>query len=151
MKDKVFIRILSPITVAVVLLIDIFAIGYGVYSVIKIMENPSAITICFAIMMAIVIVISGFVTKEVFSNGVLFRDDNIEFIGLDNDNLFEYKDIEKLEFHRDDKVSFKKNFNDRHSILILHLKDERVATIDIGLTTKKVLLKIVDQINNRIK
>ena len=151
MKDKVFIRILSPITVAVVLLIYIFAIGYGVYSVIKIMENPSAITICFAIMMAIVIVISGFVTKEVFSNGVLFRDDNIEFIGLDNDNLFEYKDIEKLEFHRDDKVSFKKNFNDRHSILILHLKDERVATIDIGLTTKKVLLKIVDQINNRIK
>ena len=151
MKDKVFIRILSPITVAVVLLIDIFAIGYGVYSVIKIMENPSAITICYAIMMAIVIVISGFVTKEVFSNCVLFRDDNIEFIGLDNDNLFEYKDIEKLEFHRDDKVSFKKNFNDRHSILILHLKDERVATIDIVLTTKKVLLKIVDQINNRIK
>ncbi len=151
MKDKIFIRILSPITIAVVLLIDIFAIGYGVYSVIKVMENTSAVTICFAVMMAIVIVIACFVTKEVFSNGVMFKADEVEFIGLDDNNIFAYNDIEKVEFHRDDKISFKKNFNDRHSIIVLHLKDEKVTTIDIGLTTKKVLCKIVDELNNRTK
>ena len=85
----------------------------------KVAENPSAITICFAVMMAIVIIISGFVTKEVFSNGVLFKENEIEFIGLDDDNIFAYSDIEKIEFHKDEKASFKKNFNDRHSVLIL--------------------------------
>lgn len=151
MNAQKFIRILSPVTIGVVFLIDVFAIGYGVYSAMKVAENPSAMTICFAVMMAIVIIISGFVTKEVFSNGVLFKENEIEFIGLDDDNIFAYSDIEKIEFHKDEKASFKKNFNDRHSVLVLHLKGDMVATIDIGLTTRKALNKIVDELNSRIK
>lgn len=151
MNEKKFIRILSPITIAVVMLLDAFTVGYSIYSINKVIESLNAISICFAVMMLIVVVVACFVTKEVFSNGVMFKETEVEFIGLDKDNLFSYQDIEKIEFQRDDKASFKKNFNDRHSILIFHLNDERVATIDLGLTTKKTLIKIVDELKNRTK
>ena len=46
--------------------------------------------------------------------------------------------------------SFVKNFIDRQSKVILTLKDERVVTVDVGLTTKNGLAAIEKEINERI-
>lgn len=85
------------------------------------------------------------------SNGVKFYGDEMEFTGLDNDSIFAYADIEKVETEKDTKPSFVKNFIDRQSKVILTLKDERVVTIDVGLTTKNGLAAIENEINERIK
>ncbi len=64
--------------------------------------------------------------------------------------FFAYADIEKVETEKDTKPSFVKNFIDRQSKVILTLKDERVVTVDVGLTTKNGLAAIEKEINERI-
>ena len=139
MKDK-FLRILSPITLAVVAILDAAVIGYGIYATI----------IIFALCDLAALIIAVLVTKEVLSNGVKFYSDEMEFTGLDKDSIFAYADIEKVETEKDTKPSFVKNFIDRQSKVILTLKDERVVTVDVGLTTKNGLAAIEKEINERI-
>lgn len=150
MKNK-FLRILSPITLTVVAILDAAVIGYGIYAVKRLTAVQNATIIIFAVCDLAALIIAALVTKEVLSNGVKFYDDEMEFTGLDNDSIFAYADIEKVETEKDTKPSFVKNFVDRQSKVILTLKDERVVTIDIGLTTKNGLTAIEKEINERIK
>lgn len=150
MKDK-FLRILSPITLAVVAVLDVAVIGYGIYAIKRLIAVQNATIIIFTICDFAALIIAALVTKEVLSNGVKFYSDEMEFTGLDNDSIFAYADIEKVETEKDTKPSFVKNFVDRSSKVVLTLKDERVVTIDIGLTTKNGLSAIEKEINERIK
>lgn len=148
--DKKFIRVLSPITIAVVAILDVATIAYGIFAINKIITLRSATAIFFGAIEIFAVIIGILVTKEVFTNGVVFRDDELEFIGIDGDNIFAYDEIEKVETYQDTAASLKKNFIDRHSLLIFSLDDDKVATIDIGLTTKGTLQKIVNELSNRI-
>lgn len=146
-----FIRLLSPIRMGVVALLDAAALGYGIYAVKKLAENPRASVVFFAACVLAAIILAALVTREVLSNGVKFYDDELEFNGLDDDNIFAYADIEKVETFKDTKASLVKNFTDRQSKVIFTMKDGRVVTVDIGLTTKKVLAAVENEINSRIE
>lgn len=149
MKEK-FLRILSPITLAIVAILDIAVIVYGIFAIKRIIEFPRASVIFFGACDFIALIIAVLVTKEVLSYGVKFYDDELEFVGLDNGNIFAYDDIAKVETEKDTKASFVKNFVDRQSKILLTLKNDEVVTIEIGLTTKHTLEKIADEINSRI-
>lgn len=148
MKDK-FIRILSPITLCVVAILDIAVIAYAFFAVKQLMRNQSATTIIFALIEIFAIVIAVLVTREVFKNGVIFHDDEAEFLGLDSDNIFDYENITKVETFKDTAPSFVKNFVDRQAKIIITLKDEQVITIDIGLCTKHTLELIKRELLSR--
>ena len=148
MKDK-FIRILSPIQLAVVAALDIAVIGYGIFAIKKIIQRPRMAVIFFAACVVFGLIVAVLVTKEVVSHGVIFHDDEMEFTGLDSDNIFAYEDITAVETEKDDKPSLVKNFVDRQSKIIITLKDGRVETIYIGVTTKNTLQKISDEICTR--
>lgn len=147
---KKFIRILSPITIIVIFALDAAVISFLVYSIKRILEEISFITIAFIIIEIFAVLIAGFTTKEIFSNGVIFDNEKIEFTGLDNDNVFYYTDISKCEAHKDTKASLRKNFVDRYSHITLYLKDERVVTVNLGLTTTKALNKVKAELESRI-
>lgn len=149
MKNK-FLRILSPITLAVVAILDAAVIGYGIYAIKRLIAVQNTTIIIFALCDLAALIIAVLVTKEVLSNGVKFYSDEMEFTGLDKDSIFAYADIEKVETEKDTKPSFVKNFIDRQSKVILTLKDERVVTVDVGLTTKNGLAAIEKEINERI-
>ncbi|MGN1202036.1 MAG: hypothetical protein ACI4RF_01975, partial [Eubacterium sp.] len=150
MKDK-FIRIISPIQLIVVGILDIAVIGYTVFAIKKIMQRPRMAVIFFAACVVIALIVAVLVTKEIVSHGVIFHDDEMEFTGFDSDNIFAYEDIVKVETEKDEKPSFIKNFIDRQSKIIFTLKEERVVTIAIGITTKNTLQKISDEICERIE
>lgn len=135
----------------VVALLDAAALGYGIYAVKKLAENPRASVVFFAACVLAAIILAALVTREVLSNGIKFYDDELEFNGLDDDNIFAYADIEKVETFKDTKASLVKNFTDRQSKVIFTMKDGRVVTVDIGLTTKKVLAAVENEINSRIE
>ncbi len=149
MKEK-FIRIISPITGSVVAILDAAVIGYGIFAVKKVVEQRSAIAIFFAAVEVLAIIIAALVTKEILTNGVIFRDDEMEFTGMDENNLFDYTDITDIQTQKDDKASLVKNFNDRHSKIILSLKEDKIVTLDIGLTSNKVLSSIESEIRTKI-
>lgn len=148
MKEK-FIRILSPLLIAVVAVLDAATIGYGIFAIKKIIDMPRTNVIIFAACDLVALIVAILVTKETFSNGVKFYDDEVEFTGLDKNNIFAYEDIIDIKTEKDTKASFVKNFMDRQSRIILTLKDDRVITIDIGLTTKGTLEKISSELKSR--
>lgn len=148
MKDK-FIRIISPVTLAVVLVLDIAVAAYSGFAIQKLTHTRSAATIFFAAVEVLAIIVAILVTREVLKNGVIFRDDEFEFSGLDENNLFDYNTIVKAEAFKDEAPSLVKNFVDRHAVLTLTLKDDKVITIDIGLCKKQTLEKIQKEICTR--
>ena len=147
---KKFIRIISPITLTVILALDIAVLVYGAYAIKKIMNSVDIWTILFAIIEVFAIIIAVLVSKEVVSNGVVLYENKIEFTALDDNNCFEFSQIEKIETSRDTRASFKKNFVDRYSRLIIHLHDGSVVTIDLGLTSAKKLALIEKEIKERL-
>lgn len=149
MKEK-FMRILSPVTVAVVAVLDAAVIGYGIFAIKKIMQAPRGPVIFFALCELVALVIAVLVTKETFSNGVKFYDDEMEFVGLDSENIFNYDDVLDVKTEKDIAPSFTKNFIDRQSKIILTLKDDKIITIDIGITTKNALVEIEKEIKSRV-
>lgn len=149
--NKKFIRIISPFSFVTIAALDISVIAFSAYAVIKLSENANAYTIIFAIIDLIAILTAFFASKEVLSNGVCFRENEVEFTGIDNDNIFRYDDIIKVEAQRDTSVSFRKNFVDRYSILTLYLKDDSIVSIQLGVTTGKTLNKVKNNIEERIK
>ena len=149
MKEK-FMRILSPVTLAVVAILDVAVIGYGIFAIKKIIQAPRGPVIFFALCELVALVIAVLVTKETFSNGVKFYDDEMEFVGLDSENIFNYDDILEVRTEKDTAPSFTKNFIDRQSKIILTLKDDKIITIDIGITTKNALAEIEKEIRSRV-
>lgn len=149
MKNK-FIRILSPITLLIIGVLDAGTILFGVYAVQKIIEKQNLWNILFAIIEFFAIIIAILVSKEVVSNGIKLNENEVEFTGLDENNIFAYSDIEKVETSKDTKASLKKNFVDRYSNVILTLKDGNIVTIELGLTTVKTLNKIKKEIESKI-
>lgn len=149
MNNK-FIRVISPITVAVVGCLDLAIIALGVFAIKKIQQSLDGWTIAFLVIELFAIVIGVITSKEAVSNGVRFDESKMEFTGLDDNNIFEYAEIEKIETSKDTKASLRKNFVDRYSSIIIYKKDNSVTTIELGLTTRKTLLKIEKEINSRI-
>lgn len=149
MKDK-FIRILSPIQIFVVGLLDIAVIGYAIFAVKTLAKRQATSVIFFAACVVLAFIVAVLVTKEIVSHGVKFHDDELEFTGIDNDNIFAYEDIVKVETEKDEKASLVKNFVDRQSKIIFTLKNERVVTVYIGITTKSTLKKVSDEIISRL-
>lgn len=150
MNNK-FMRILSPIQLAVVGILDIAVIGYLIFAIKRLIQNPRTTVIIFTAGVAVALIIAILVTKEVLSHGVKFLDDEMEFTGIDGENIFSYDNIASVETKKDDKASLVKNFVDRQSQIILTLKDGKIVTISIGLTTKSTLKKIADEISTRIE
>ena len=154
MKNK-FVRCLSPITAGVTLAMLIAVAFNGYYSVTKIIQSPDWKTAVYLfvelvafvhrILVAVAIVV--LMIKEIIKTGVYFGDDRVEFTGVDDNNVFEYSRISRVEAVRDTKASLKKNFVDRYSRVILYLDDDSVVTVELGLTSKKTL----DYINNEFK
>ena len=149
MKKK-FIRVLSPITLAVVAALDAAVLGFGVFALKKLIEEPSAASIFFTVVEVLAIVTGILVTKEILKNGINFYDDKFEFTGIDENNLFSYEDVEEIETHHDTKASLTKNFFDRHALIMITKKDETVTNVDIGLTTKRTLKRIKKELSNHI-
>ena len=83
MKNK-FIRIISPITFCVVLLLDIGVVAFGITAVKKIIEVANFYTVSFVIIEIISLVICFFVSREVISTGVKFGENDFEFTALSN-------------------------------------------------------------------
>ena len=149
MKRK-FIRIISPITIIVIALLDIAVTGFAVFSIKKIIEVQNLYSIFFGVFEILAIVVSVLVTKETIIHGIAFYEDRLEFTGIDDKNVFPYSDIAEVETYRDTKASLKKNFIDRHSLIIITLNDDTVTTIDIGLTSKKLLIKFKKELKEHI-
>lgn len=152
MKPK-FIRILSPITTAVIALLDVAVIYYLVRCLINIftLYRQDIKQIFFTVCVFLAFMLAIMVTIQTFKNGIKLYDDKFEFTGIDGENTFKYADVESVETKKDTKASFTKNFNDRQSRIILNLKDERIVTIDIGLTTVKTMNKVADLITEKIE
>lgn len=149
MKDK-FIRIISPLALAVVIVLDIGVIAYGVFAIKNLTQRVSTLSIIFALCIVLAVVVAVLTTRETVRNGVIFREDEMEFTGMDNDNVFKYEDIESVAYVKDEKPSFVKNFIDRQSRIVLTFKENKVVTVDIGITTKNKLKQIEKEINQRL-
>ncbi len=76
MKKK-FIRILSPITLIVIALLDIAVISFAVFSVKKIIEVQNLYSIFFAAIEILAIIVAVLVTKETIGNGIVFYEDRL--------------------------------------------------------------------------
>ena len=149
MKQK-FIRILSPITLAVIAVLDIAVLGFGIFAVEKLINAQSAAVIFFAVIEVFAIIVGFLVTREILKNGVIFYDDEFEFNGLDDKNIFTYENIKEIETYQDTSASLSKNFVDRHALIIITANDGTVTTVDIGLTTKNTLKKIKKELERHI-
>lgn len=146
---KKFINTTSIITAVVVLLLDISIVAFLVLCTQKMMEQVNASGVIFAVMMVFAAIVAIKVTANQFKTGIEFEDDKCVFNALDSDNEFFYKDIEKIEIQKDDKISFTKNFIDRYGHIALTMSDGRIHTITLGLVTRKKLVKIKEQIEMR--
>lgn len=149
MKKK-FVRILSPMTLAVVGVLDIAVIYFAFFAVKRLIAFTTKYAIFFAIMELFAFVVSIFVTKNILSQGIIFYDDRLEFTALDENNVVKYEDIDRIETKKDTAASLVKNFVDRQSKIIFYLKDDGILTVDIGLTTNKALNKISREISEQI-
>lgn len=149
MKDK-FIRIISPLTLAVVIVLDIGVIAYSIFAIRNLVHRINVINAVFALCIILAIVVAVLTTRETVKHGVIFREDEMEFTGMDNDNIFRYEDIESVAYVKDEKPSFVKNFIDRQSRIVLTFKENKVVTVDIGITTKNKLKEIEKEINQRL-
>lgn len=148
---KEFIRIVSPLSVFIALVLDGASIWLTAFVINNLISGKTdGMLIAFGVMVIFALIISFLFTKEIISNGIIFYDDRCEFNALDNDNVIYYKDIESIEKYKDTKASLKKNFSDRHSLIIFNLKNDMVHTVDIGLSTKRTLNKIITELNEYI-
>ena len=96
MKDKT-IRIISPTVTAIVAILDAAVLGYGIFAVVKLVQQFSTMSIIFAVIEVFALVVAILVSKEVLSNGVVFRDDEAEFTGVDDNNIITYDEIAEID------------------------------------------------------
>ncbi len=149
MKDK-FIRTAPPAMHILAVVFDIFVIGFLAISVYGMIREASFFTVGFFVIEIIIAVIAALMTKEIIKNGVKLTESRVEFNWLDEENVFSFDEIERIESYKDTKPSFKKSVTDRYSSLIIHLKNGEIVTVEFGMTTKKKLIKVEKEINERI-
>ena len=149
MKNK-FIRIVSPISLAMAVVLDIAVVYYGKYAIEKLSREASFMNIMFIIIEICSVLLAVFYTREILRHGIRFKETELEITALDENNIFAYCDIKRVEVFKDTKASLKKNFVERYSRLTLELADGSSVAIELGLTTKRKLKKIENEINSRI-
>lgn len=150
MEDK-FIRIISPISLPVILLFDA-AVGYYMYvATAKIMTDKGVFASLFFALQIVAVIVGVLATREVLRHGVRITDTYVEFTALDSDNKVRFDEIERIAVQKDTKASFTKNFVNRYSSLVFYLKDDEVLTVELGITTKRKLTQIENEINKRIE
>ena len=149
-KNYKFVRCVSIFALAVAIILDTACAVFSVYSIISLRERADFWGIAFVVIMLFSDALGVLFTKETLSNGVKFFDDYVEFTGIDENNVYKYSDIERMEASRDTKASFRKNFVDRYSNVTLYLKDESVVCIQLGLTSGKTLKKITDELTSHL-
>lgn len=150
MKNR-FIRIMPPSSFIIALLCDITSVIILFTAVIRIIHRAEFIYICLAIIGTALLFIGILTTKELLSCGVSFKEDVLIFTGLDKNNEYRYKEISEIETYKDTKASLRKTLVERYSSVIIHLKNGDVATVELGITTKRKLKRIENEINERIK
>ena len=148
--DKKLIRILSPITLGVFALLDVAVIYFGIIAVSKISKAVTPITVFFAAFEIAAIIIAVIVNKEILSNGISFLDDEMEFTGVDENNIITYEKVKSVRIFKDNSVSLVKNFNDRHTVIHFVFTDDDTLSIDIGITTDKLVKTVSDELSARI-
>lgn len=148
MKDKK-IKIISPAVAIIIAILDAAVLGYGVFAVKKLIEQLSSMSIIFAVIEVFALIIAILVSKEVLSNGVIFRDDEAEFTGVDDNNVITYDDVHEIEAYKDTAASLTKNFDMRHALIMFTMKDKKVNTIDLGLMPNSTINKILDEFKKR--
>lgn len=148
MKDKK-INIISPAVAIIVAILDLAVLGYGIFAAVKLVEQFSSLSIIFAVIEVFALVIAVLVSKEVLSNGVIFRDDEAEFTGVDDNNIITYEDVREIEAYKDTAASLTKNFDMRHALIMFTMKDKKVNTIDLGLMPNSTINKILDEFRER--
>ncbi len=148
MKDK-FIRIVSPLTLGVVILLDLAVIGYGVFAIYRLSQVRTAATVIFALIELAAIVIAVLTTRETVKNGLLLRATDFEFTGMDKNNVYAYDQIKEIAGYKDEAPSLVKNFIDRHAVLTLTLKDDSDVLIDLGLCKKRTLETVQKALSER--
>ena len=149
-KNYKFVRCVSIFALAVAIILDTACAVFSVYSIISLRERADFWGIAFVVIMLFSDALGVLFTKETLSSGVKFFDDYVEFTGIDENNVYKYSDIERMEASRDTKASFRKNFVDRYSNVTLYLKDESVVCIQLGLTSGKTLKKITDELTSHL-
>ena len=115
-------------TLAVVILLDLAVIGYGVFAVYRLTQVRTGMTVIFAIIEIAAIVIAVLTTKETVKNGLLLRATDFEFTGMDKDNVYAYNQIKDITGYKDEAPSLVKNFIDRHAVLSLTLTDDTTGS-----------------------
>ena len=146
-----FIKIFSPLSLIIILFFDFSALLLGWFSVKSILKAVTFYTVSFVIIELVVTAVAVMITVQIFKNGVMFYEDRLEFTGLDDNNVFHYEDIVKAETYKDTSASLNKKYVERYSSVILRLFDGTVATVELGMTTKRQLKRIENEINNRLK
>ena len=150
MKNK-FIRIISPISVSMAVILDFAVIYFGIFAVKKLSAEISLTNVVFAIIELCSFFLALFYSREVLRHGIRFKENEFDISFLDENNVFAYEEIKSVQAVKDTKASLKKNFVDRYSKLSIELNDGSSATIELGLTTKRKLKKIENEIKSRCK
>lgn len=148
--EKKFIRVISPFSLAVTLVSDIAVIVLARLAIDRLKVTVDAYSIIFIAVIAFSAVLACGLSIQLFRNGVKFDMEKMEFTAIDDNNVFYYKEIEKIETIRDTKASLRKNLVDRYSRIIIYTVNNEIATIELGLTTYRALKKIEQEIQKRI-
>jgi len=148
MKDKT-IRIISPVVTAIIAILDAAVLGYGIFAVVKLIQQIGTMSIIFAVIEVFALVVAILVSKEVLSNSVIFRDDEAEFTGVDDNNVILYDEVKEIEAYKDTAASLTKNFDMRHALIMFTMKDKKVNTIDLGIVANSTINKILDEFKAR--
>lgn len=148
--EKKFIRVISPFSLAVTLVSDIAVIVLARLAIDRLKVTVDAYSIIFIAVIAFSAVLACGLSIQLFRNGVKFDMEKMEFTAIDDNNVFYYKEIERIETIRDTKASLRKNLVDRYSRIIIYTVNNEVATIELGLTTNRALKKIEQEIQKRI-
>lgn len=148
--EKKFIRVISPFLLAVTLVSDIAVIILARLAIDRLKVTVDAYSIIFIAVIAFSAVLACGLSIQLFRNGVKFDMEKMEFTAIDDNNIFYYREIEKIETIRDTKASLRKNLVDRYSRIVIYTTSDEVATIELGLTTNRALKKIEQEIQKRI-
>lgn len=149
MKKKL-IRVLSPITIGVFTLLDFAVIYFGYEAIIKFAASVSPITIFFLAVEIAAVIIAILVTKEIFSNGIVFYEDEMEFTGIDENNTVEYSRIKTVKLFKDNAASLVKNFNDRHTVIFFTFDNGETLSLDVGITTNRLIYAVEKELKARL-
>ncbi|MGN1329587.1 MAG: hypothetical protein ACI4V4_07795, partial [Eubacterium sp.] len=100
MKEK-FFRIISPLTLSIVIVLDVAIVAFAAFSVKKLLYFANFYAILFGICELFALVLAVFVTKDVVTQGIKFSDTQLEFTNFDKDNIFSYDEILSVETQKD--------------------------------------------------